>query len=137
MSKDLVLALDIGTTSAKAVLFELNGKLVAEAERMVTSYYPHTEWVEQDPIEIERASVGAINDVMKKSNWKQDDVLTLGISCAMHSLICVDANYNPLSQALIWADGRSNEQAKKLKETVGDSIYANTGTSQSSNVTAK
>ena len=62
MSKDLVLALDIGTTSAKAVLFELNGKLVAEAERMVTSNYPHAEWVEQDPIEIERASVSAIND---------------------------------------------------------------------------
>ena len=87
MKKDLVLALDIGTTSAKAVIFGLEGKLVAEAERMITSYYPQTDWVEQDPIEIERASVGAINDCMKKLNHKNDDVLTLGISCAMHSLI--------------------------------------------------
>ena len=37
MSRELVIALDIGTTSAKAVIFELNGKLVAEAERMITS----------------------------------------------------------------------------------------------------
>jgi gluconokinase len=127
MKKDLVFALDIGTTSAKAVLFELDGKLVASAERMITSKYPQTDRVEQDPIEIERASVGAIHDCMKKSNRKKDEVLTLGISCAMHSLICVNENYEPLSQALIWADGRSNEQAKKLRETVGDSIYANTG----------
>ncbi|MBO1910157.1 hypothetical protein J4G37_35905, partial [Microvirga sp. 3-52] len=127
MKKDLVFALDIGTTSAKAVLFELDGKLVASAERMITSNYPETGRVEQNPIEIERASVGAIHDCMKKSNRRKEEVLTLGISCAMHSLICVNENYEPLSQALIWADGRSNEQAKKLRETVGDSVYANTG----------
>ena len=45
----------------------------------------------------------------------------------MHSLICVDANYQPLSQAIIWADGRSNQQAKALKQTNGDEIYAKTG----------
>lgn len=127
MSKELVIALDIGTTSAKAVIFELNGKLVAEAERMITSYYPHSGWVEQDPVEIERSSVGAIKDVISKANIKQEDLLTLGISCAMHSLICVDANYLPLSQAIIWADGRSNLQAKALKQTNGNEVYAKTG----------
>ena len=54
MARELVMALDIGTTSAKAVIFELNGKLVAEAERMITSYYPQSGWVEQDPVEIEQ-----------------------------------------------------------------------------------
>ncbi|WP_203247618.1 gluconokinase [Sporosarcina beigongshangi] len=127
MSRELVIALDIGTTSAKAVIFELNGKLVAEAERMITSYYPHPGWVEQDPIEIERSSVGAIKDVINKANIKSEALLTLGISSAMHSLICVDANYQPLSQAIIWADGRSNSQAKALKITNGDEIYAKTG----------
>ena len=127
MVRELVIALDIGTTSAKAVIFELNGKLVAEAERMINSHYPHRGWVEQDPKEIERSSVGAIKDVMGKANIKQDELLTLGISCAMHSIICVDDNYEPLSQALIWADGRSNEQAKELKATTGNEVYAKTG----------
>ena len=77
MSRELVIALDIGTTSAKAVVFELNGKLVAEAERMITSHYPHPGWVEQDPVEIERSSVGAIRDVMGKANIKQEELLTL------------------------------------------------------------
>jgi gluconokinase len=127
MSRELVIALDIGTTSAKAVVFELNGKLVAEAERIITSHYPHPGWVEQDPVEIERSSVGAIRDVMGKANIRQEELLTLGISCAMHSLICVDDNYKPLSQALIWADGRSNQQAKELKQKKGNDIYAKTG----------
>ncbi|WP_342504829.1 gluconokinase [Sporosarcina sp. FSL K6-2383] len=127
MSRELVIALDIGTTSAKAVIFELNGKLVAEAERMITSHYPHPGWVEQDPVEMERSSVGAIKDVINKANIKSEELLTLGISCAMHSLICVDTNYEPLSQAIIWADGRSNLQAKALKKANGDEIYAKTG----------
>ena len=127
MPRELVIALDIGTTSAKAVIFELNGKLVAEAERMITSYYPHPGWVEQDPVEMEQSSVGAIKDVISKANVKQEELITLGISCAMHSLICVDDTYKPLSQAIIWADGRSNVQAKELKKTNGYEIYAKTG----------
>ena len=94
---------------------------------MITSHYPHPGWVEQDPVEIERSSVGAIRDVMDKANIKQEELLTLGISCAMHSLICVDETISLLSQALIWADGRSNQQAKELKQTKGNNIYAKTG----------
>lgn len=127
MAKKLVLALDIGTTSAKAVVFEQNGKLVAEAERMITSHYPEPEWVEQDPIEIEAASRQAIQDVMKKRNIERDDVCAMGISAAMHSLVCVDEQFKPLSSAIIWADGRSIDQVSELRRTVGDEIYANTG----------
>lgn len=127
MASELVIALDIGTTSAKAIIFELNGKVVAEAERMITSYYPQSGWVEQDPIEIERSSVGAIRDVIDLANIDQNQLLTLGISCAMHSLICVDNEFTPLSQAIIWADGRSTEQAKELRKTNGNEIYKKTG----------
>ncbi len=127
MSEKLVLALDIGTTSAKAVVFEQNGQLVAEAERMITSNYPQLEWVEQDPVEIEWASRKAIQDVMQKENVAADKIITVGISAAMHSLICVDEQFEPLSQAMIWADGRSSKQARELRDTVGDEVYANTG----------
>lgn len=127
MSEELVLALDIGTTSAKAVIFKLNGTLVAEAEREITSFYPETDWVEQDPIEIERLSVQAISDVIEKSAVDASQILALGISCAMHSIICVDEQFNPLSRAMIWADGRSSQQAEKLKRTKGFDFYRRTG----------
>lgn len=127
MGKEYVLALDIGTTSSKAVIFKCDGKLVAEAERMITSHYPESGWVEQDPVEIERSSVRAIKDVMEKSAIQPTDLLTIGFSTAMHSLICVDENNEPLSRAIIWADGRSMKQAEELKQTIGYEIYAKTG----------
>lgn len=127
MTKKLVLALDIGTTSAKAVVFEQNGKLVAEAERMITSHYPQPAWVEQDPVEIEEASRGAIQDVMAKGNLAPTDLVAAGLCAAMHSLVCVNEQFEPLSPVMIWADGRSSEQASELRNTVGDEIYANTG----------
>ncbi len=74
--REFVIALDIGATSAKVVVFELNGKLVAEAERMITSDYPHLGWVEQDPLEIGRSSVRAIRDVMGKADIRQEELLT-------------------------------------------------------------
>lgn len=127
MAKKLVLALDLGTTSAKAVIFETNGKLVCEAERMITSYYPEQGWAEQDAAEIEVAARGAVRDALKKGNVRGEDLLTVGFSAAMHSFLCVDEQMNPLSNATIWADGRSREQARTLRETVGSEIYANTG----------
>lgn len=127
MTEKFVLALDLGTTSAKAVVFEQNGKLVAEAERMITSYYPEPDWVEQNPNEIEMAARKAVKDVMKKGNIASKNLQAMGFSAAMHSLICVDEQFNPLSNVMIWADGRSLEQARELRATIGDEIYANTG----------
>src|SRR5699024_11766697 len=126
MSKEIVLALDLGTTSAKAVIFETNGKLVVEAERMIASYYPEQGWAEQDAVEIEAAARGAIRDALDKGQVKGEELLTVGFSAAMHSFLCVDEQINLLSKATIWADGRSREQASKLRDTVGSVMYANT-----------
>src|SRR5699024_12585119 len=101
MSKELVLALDLGTTSAKAVIFETNGKLVCEAERMITSYYPEQGWAEQHAAEIEVAARAAVRDALKKGNVRGEDLLTVGFSAAMHSFLCVDEQINPLSNAKI------------------------------------
>ena len=127
MADQLVLALDLGTTSAKAVIFEQNGKLVAEAERMITSEYPKAGWVEQDAVEIERSAVVAIHDVITQAKVDAGQILTVSFSAAMHSLICVDQNVKPLSNVIIWADGRSSQQAKELKQGNGAKIYKRTG----------
>src|SRR5699024_3492385 len=58
----------------------------------------------------------------------QHELLTVGISAAMHSIICVDQEGEPLSEMIIWSDGRSSEQAEKLIQTASMEIYARTGT---------
>ncbi len=128
MGKELVIGLDLGTTSVKAVMFNRNGKLIAEAEEMIRSYYPQPEWVEQNPREIEKSAVATIRDVVQKSGANKNEILAIGISCAMHSLICVDEQFEPLSQMLIWADGRASQQADHMLQTTGRDIYLKTGT---------
>lgn len=127
MSHEYVIGLDLGTTSAKAVVFTLDGKVVAEAEDLVTSYYPKQGWVEQDPDEIERSAVKAINMAIKQANVNKEEIISLGISAAMHSIICMREDGEALSQAIIWADGRSTKQATELMETNGLEIYSRTG----------
>ncbi|THE11685.1 gluconate kinase [Bacillus timonensis] len=127
MSHEYVIGLDLGTTSAKAVIFTLNGKVVAEAEDLVTSYYPKQGWVEQDPDEIERSAVKAINMAIQQAKVNKEDIISLGISAAMHSIICMADNGEALSQALIWADGRSTKQANELMESDGLEIFSRTG----------
>lgn len=129
LKKSLVIGLDIGTTSAKAVVFDLKGKLIAETEEMIKTYYPKTDWVEQSPQEVENACRIAMKNVIQKVDLEQYELLATGISCAMHSLICMDENVEPLSNMLIWSDGRSSEQAERLIGTEkGKAIYAKTGT---------
>ncbi|NHC39987.1 gluconokinase [Bacillus sp. MM2020_1] len=128
MSREVVIGLDIGTTSVKACVFDLHGKLIAEAERMNTFNYPQQGWVEQDPIEIEQSAVQAIKEAIQKAGIEKNDLISIGFSAAMHSLICVDETGSSISPALIWADGRSYPQAESVIETIGNEVYSETGT---------
>ncbi|WP_335868887.1 gluconokinase [Bacillus sp. 2205SS5-2] len=128
MKKHYILGLDIGTTSAKAIIFDRNGNVHTEHEIPYPLSHPQPGWVEQDPDEIEQAAKRAIKIVLSKSNLANGTLIGVGISAAMHSLILLDANHTPLTPSIIWADGRSVEQANKMKNTEGLSIYLKTGT---------
>jgi gluconokinase len=124
--KEVVIGLDIGTTSVKAVVFDLNGNVVTEFEDFVHTYYPNPTYVEQKPLDIERSTRKVLREAFV--NTTDCNVLAVGLSCAMHSLICVDANGNPLTDMLIWSDGRSSEIADEMDENVKKEIYKKTGT---------
>lgn len=124
MAEEYALALDIGTTSTKAVLFSLQGEVLAESERELFFISAEEGFMEQDPDAIEQLSVQAIADVMKRAKINKDALLSLGISCAMHSLICLDEDSQPLSHAITWADARSKQEAEALAATT---TYEKTG----------
>ncbi|WP_226670682.1 gluconokinase [Metabacillus litoralis] len=127
MSREFVIGLDLGTTSVKAVVFDLKGNVISISEEMITSIYPQQGWVEQDPIQIERFAVIAVRNAIENANINKSELLTIAFSSAMHSLICLGEDYQPLSQALIWADGRSSEQAEKLENLKEIDIFKKTG----------
>ncbi|MFC4401901.1 gluconokinase [Gracilibacillus xinjiangensis] len=124
--RELVIGLDLGTTSVKAVAFDLKGNVIKESEQLIETIYPQDSFVEQNPAVIEQQTRGVLTDIFKKT--KNEKVLAVGISCAMHSLICVGENGEALSNMLIWSDGRSSSLVERMDPVLKKDIYTKTGT---------
>ncbi|WP_142289508.1 gluconokinase [Gottfriedia luciferensis] len=123
------LGVDIGTTSTKAVLFKKNGKVVSSHNVEYPLYSPTPQTAEQDPEEIFRAVVEVMKQSIANSKISKDELALVSFSSAMHSVIAVDQNGQPLTQCITWADSRAVDWANKIKnEMNGQSIYLRTGT---------
>ncbi len=124
-----VIGIDIGTTSAKTVVFTEKGKVVASHAIDYPIIQPNVGWAEQDPDVICAAVFKTVSVAIEESNVLPEDISSIGISTAMHALIAVDENGAPLTRSIIWADNRSTKQSEKLLEHMnGHEIYRRTGT---------
>lgn len=123
-----VMGLDIGTTSVKACLFDRIGNLVSHGERMIVTQYPQQGWAQQDAAKIERLAVQAVREAVSKAAIDREQLIAIGFSAAMHSLVPVNEQGLPLSPAYIWADGRGTEQADRMTDEKRSRLYAKTGT---------
>lgn len=110
-----VLALDIGTTSTKAVLFDTAGAAVASATYEYPLVAPQPGWAVQDPDLITAAALDAIGAVVAAARGGPVAVAGLAVSTVMHSLFALDDRGRPLTPALTWADGRAGEQVERLR----------------------
>lgn len=126
--KEFVIGLDLGTTSVKAVMFTRAGKVKAETEQLIKTSYSTDGYAEQDPDVIVSSAVFALKNVLDETGANAENVLGIGFSSAMHSLICTDKDGRAVSKALIWADGRSRQQAMELMRSDGSAFYERTGT---------
>ncbi|TFB24442.1 gluconate kinase [Filobacillus milosensis] len=120
-----VLGLDIGTTSSKAILFQRDGTVAAENEQPYPILHPNNGWAEQSPTQIEDSTIEAVRQVTQSIN--RTELIGIGLSTAMHSLICINKNGQALSNAIIWADSRSSDESSILNRK-HPNIYLSTGT---------
>ena len=127
--KPYIIAVDIGTTSTKTLLIDRDGRVLASHSIEYPLFTPTAERAEQDPEQIFNAVVQGIGAVVRKLNITADQVLCVSFSSAMHSLIAVDKQTNPLTACITWADNRSAHYAEELKRSgLGQQIYSRTGT---------
>jgi len=122
-----MLGIDIGTTSTKAVLFNEQGKNIQTENIGYPLYTPDISSAEQDPEEIFQAVLQAISNITKQHPDK--NIMFVSFSSAMHSVIAMDENDQPLTPVITWADNRSEAWAHKIKvELNGHEVYKRTGT---------
>ncbi len=121
-----ILAIDIGTTSTKVVAFDKTGRLLRKenAPYPTLSQKPHFQ--EQSPDEIYKSLMAAVAKVIQ---YFPIPPLAITFSSAMHSIIAIDKAGNPLTNSIIWSDGRSQSHADALVPThLGRAIFLHTGT---------
>lgn len=130
MEKQLcILGIDIGTTSVKAVAFEENGRILAHATTKLTLISLEETAGEQDPYEVYEKLLGVIVDVLRSVRDQNFYVQLVGCSAAMHSIMPVSADGQPLGNALTWLDGRAFKEANQIwQEENGRELYRKTGT---------
>ncbi len=124
-----ILGIDIGTTSTKVVLFTASGQVVGQHSIEYPLLSPQPEIQEQDPEEIYRAVVGSVQGVIKRYPEAAKSVIGMSFSAAMHSLIAVDSQGQPLTNSITWADRRSAAWVDKIKQQCdAHDLYVRTGT---------
>ncbi|MCY9187659.1 gluconokinase [Bacillus mojavensis] len=122
-----MLGIDIGTTSTKAVLFTENGDVVQKESIGYPLHTPDISTAEQNPEEIFQAVVHTTAKITKQHPEKQ--ISFISFSSAMHSVIAMDENDQPLTPCITWADNRSEGWAHKIKDELnGHEVYKRTGT---------
>ncbi|MCM2674435.1 gluconokinase [Alkalicoccobacillus plakortidis] len=125
----IILGIDIGTTSAKSVLFYTNGAVLASSEISYPTLSPQPAWSEQDPEVILRAVKLSVSQSIASSNTEPSKIAAAGFSTAMHSLLAVTKEGKAMTNSIIWSDNRSAEQVTTLKQSnEALEFYLRTGT---------
>lgn len=128
-SSKYVLAVDIGSTSTKTLIINRQGGVEASHSVEYPMYTPRPDMAEQDPEEIYQAVKEGIRVVMTKSHTAPSEIISVSFSSAMHSIMAVNEELEPLTRVVIFADNRSAPFVQTLRtEFDAHRIYRNTGT---------
>ncbi len=114
-----LIGIDIGTSSAKAVVIDPSGRLLGWAGQEYPILTPRPGWAEQDPGEWLRAALACVRLAVQKAGVDPRGVAGIGLTGQMHSLVCLDERGEPLRPAILWADQRSADQVKALTARLG------------------
>lgn len=129
MKKEFILALDQGTTSSRAILFNKKGQIENVAQKEFTQIFPKSGWVEHDAQEIWSSQLAVLTEVIAKSKIKLDAIKAIGITNQRETTIVWNKKTGkPIYNAIVWQDRRTAEYCQSLiKKGLDKTIQKKTG----------
>ena len=114
--KKFIVAIDQGTTSSRAILFDIQGKSLFKSQLEFKQYFPKNGWVEHNPEEIWNKTKKVLMDTINKSKRFKGDILTIGITNQRETTILWDrVSGKPVYNAIVWQDRRTADFCKKYR----------------------
>ncbi|MFS1436460.1 glycerol kinase GlpK [Shewanella sp. 10N.286.48.A6] len=115
-AKKYIIALDQGTTSSRAIVFDHKANMVTVAQREFTQIYPQAGWVEHDPMEIWSSQSSSLIEVLSRAGISGDDVAAMGITNQRETTVVWDKKTGkPIYNAIVWQCRRSQSICQQLK----------------------
>ena len=130
MAGKYVMALDQGTTSSRAIVFDKHGNIIAKAQNEFDQIYPKAGWVEHDPLKILYSQITSITSVLASGNFDPKEIAGIGITNQRETTILWDrATGKPVYNAIVWQCRRTAEFCEEIKKDkeLCDYIEAHTG----------
>ena len=119
MAKQYVMALDAGTTSCRAILFDAQQNIVGLAQREFTQHYPRPGWVEHDPMEIYSCQYGVMTEVLARAGVDAADIAGIGITNQRETTVVWDRETGrPIFNAIVWQCRRTAPLVERLVKTL-------------------
>lgn len=124
-----IMAIDQGTTSSRAIIFDHDGNKVAISQQEFPQYFPQPGWVEHDPLEIWDSVQSVISNVMIKSQIKPYKIAAIGITNQRETTVIWDRHTGkPIYNAIVWQSKQTSDIAERLiKDGYKDMIHKKTG----------
>ena len=124
-----ILAIDQGTTSSRAIIFNENSEILAVAQREFAQHFPHGGWVEHDPEEIWQTTLDVMRQAVSKAGLTGSDIAAIGITNQRETTVIWDrATGEPVYRAIVWQDRRTADLCEQLKaEGFEAQVTARTG----------
>lgn len=117
MDRKYIMALDQGTTSSRAILFDKEGNVVATSQKEFTQFYPKIGWVEHNPMEIWGSQSGVMREVLETNSIRPEEVCAIGITNQRETTIVWEKSTGkPIYNAIVWQCRRTSEICDELKE---------------------
>lgn len=129
MSEKYILALDQGTTSSRAILFNGSGEIVMSAQHEFEQYFPHPGWVEHDANEIWTSILACVAEVLRKADINPEQIAGIGITNQRETAVVWDRTTGkPIYHAIVWQSRQTEEICKEIADAgYEDMIREKTG----------